>query len=87
MGCPRQEYWSGLPCPPPGDLPTPGVRAVSLASPQLVGGLFTTREAVWLYKVSIIPFFQMRKIVAQRNQALVQEDPIRSSHSRGETQS
>ena len=24
MGFPRQEYWSGLPCPPPGDLPNPG---------------------------------------------------------------
>ena len=25
MGFPRQEYWSGLPCPPPGDLPNPGL--------------------------------------------------------------
>ena len=25
MGFPRQEYWSGLPCPPPGDLPNPGI--------------------------------------------------------------
>ena len=25
----RQEYWSGLPCPPPGDLPTPGIKPVS----------------------------------------------------------
>ena len=29
----RQEYWSGLPCPPPGDLPDPGIRSVSLESP------------------------------------------------------
>ena len=28
----RQEYWSGLPCPPPGDLPNPGIKPVSLAS-------------------------------------------------------
>ena len=34
----RQEYWSGLPCPPPGDLPDPGVKAVSLMSPALAGG-------------------------------------------------
>ena len=27
----RQEYWSGLPCPPPGDLPDPGIEAVSLS--------------------------------------------------------
>ena len=30
-GCSRQEYWSGLPCPPPEDLPNPGVRPRSLA--------------------------------------------------------
>ena len=42
MGFSRQEYWSGLPCPPPGDLPDLGIEAVSLASPALVGGFFTT---------------------------------------------
>ena len=31
MGCPRQEYWSGLPFPSPGDLPNPGVEPTSLA--------------------------------------------------------
>ena len=31
----RQEYWSGLPCPPPGDLPNPGIKLVSPASPAL----------------------------------------------------
>ena len=36
----RQEYWSGLPCPPPGDLPDPGITFVSLRSPALVGGFF-----------------------------------------------
>ena len=35
MGFSRQEYWSGLPCPPPGDLPNPGIEPVSLASPEL----------------------------------------------------
>ena len=30
-GFPRQEYWSGLPCPPPGDLPHPGTELVSVA--------------------------------------------------------
>ena len=42
MGFPRQEYWSGLPFPPPGDLPDPGIQPASLASPALAGGLFTT---------------------------------------------
>ena len=30
MGFSRQEYWSGLPCPPPGDLPNPGIKPASL---------------------------------------------------------
>ena len=31
MGFSRQEYWSGLPCPPPGDLPDPGIKPLSLS--------------------------------------------------------
>ena len=39
MGLSRQEYWSGLPCPPSGDLPDPGIEPKSLASPALAGSL------------------------------------------------
>ena len=39
MGFPRQEYWSGLPFPSPGDLPNPGT---GLASPALAGRFFAT---------------------------------------------
>ena len=39
IGFSRQEYWSGLPCPPPGDLPDPGIK---LTSPAWVGGFFIT---------------------------------------------
>ena len=42
----RQEYWSGLPCPPPGDLPDPGIEPMSLLSPELAGGFFAT-SATW----------------------------------------
>ena len=42
MGFSRQEYWSGLLCPPPGDLPNPGIKPMSLMSPALAGGFFTT---------------------------------------------
>ena len=35
MGFYRQEYWSGLPCPPPEDLPHPGIEPTSLKSPAL----------------------------------------------------
>jgi len=38
----RQEYWSGLPFPPPGDLPNPGIKPSSLVSPALADGFFTT---------------------------------------------
>ena len=38
----RQEYWSGSPCPLPGDLPEPEIKPVSLMSPALAGGFFTT---------------------------------------------
>ena len=42
MGLSRQEYWRELPCPSPGDLADPGIEPVSLMSPALAGGFFTT---------------------------------------------
>ena len=42
MGFPRQEYWSGLPFPSPGDLRDPGIEP---KSPALAGKFFTTWEA------------------------------------------
>ena len=42
MGFSRHEYWSGLPFPPPGDLPNPEIEPMSLLSPALGGSLFTT---------------------------------------------
>ena len=42
MEFPRQEYWSGLPCPPPGDFPNPGMEPASLA---LAGRFFTTEPS------------------------------------------
>ena len=44
----RQEYWSGLPFPTPGDLPDPGIKHISPVSPAFAGEFFTTsttREA------------------------------------------
>ena len=46
MGFSRQEYWSGLPCSPPGDLPDPGIEPLSLLSPALAGG-FLTASTLW----------------------------------------
>ena len=42
MGFSRQEYWSGLPFPTPGDLPDPEIEPISLMFPVLAGGFFTT---------------------------------------------
>ena len=41
MGFPRQEYWSGLPFPPPGDLPDTGIELMSFVSYALAGKFFT----------------------------------------------
>ena len=40
MGFSRQEYWTGLPCPPPGDLPDPGTEPASPATPELQADCF-----------------------------------------------
>ena len=46
MRFPRQEHWSGLPFPSPGDLPNPGIESESLVSPVLAGESFTP-SATW----------------------------------------
>ena len=58
MGFPRQQYWSGLPLPPPRDLPDPGIEPVSLESPALTGGFFTTSiswETQWAGNITLFP--------------------------------
>ena len=47
----RQEYWSGLPCPPPDGISDAGIKPMSFMSPALAGGFFTissTWEALLL---------------------------------------
>jgi len=56
MGFSNQEHWSGLPCPPPGNLPDPGIKLTSLMSPALAGGFFTT-SATWEAPIKVlVPF-------------------------------
>ena len=70
MGFSRQEYWGGLPCPLPGDLPDPGIKPVSLTSPSLGGSFFTsstTWEAhfplqTWIIELTLLPFFGTLKL-------------------------
>ena len=47
-GFPRQEHWSGLPFPSPGDLPNSGIEPASPTSPPLAGRFFTT-SATWVF--------------------------------------
>ena len=51
MGFSRQEYWSELPCPSPGDLPSPGIKPWSSVSPALAVGFFTNC-ATWNVPIS-----------------------------------
>ena len=46
MGYTSQEYWSGLPCPSPGDLPEPGIEPTTLMSLALAGG-FCITSVTW----------------------------------------
>ena len=53
MGFSRQEHWSGLPCPPLGNLPDPGIEPASLRSLALAGGFFMT-STTWEAPTGII---------------------------------
>ena len=55
----RQEYWSGLPFPPPGDLPNPGIKPESLVSLALAAGFFTTAP---LGRLQVIPTHQLMSV-------------------------
>ena len=69
----RQEYWSGLPFPSPGDLPNPGIKPMSPASSALAGRFFTTEvpgnpKATWVpwkSKETIFPCPEHSKIVTE----------------------
>ena len=57
IGLSREEYWSGLLCPPPGDFPNPGTEPKSFRSPALTGGFFTTSTTLEALMLSKFPPF------------------------------
>ena len=66
MGFSRQECWSGLSCPPPGDLPDPGIDA-PLMSPALIGRFFTTNatwEKIYIHFLRFFPMIGYSKILS-----------------------
>ena len=54
-GFSRQEYWSGLPCPPPGDLLKPGIEPTSFTSPALASGFFTASTTWEAHNITYSP--------------------------------
>ena len=60
MGSSKHNYWSGLPCPPPGDLPDPGIELASLIFPVLSGEFYTT-STIWEFPVGIRSVKTQRK--------------------------
>ena len=50
----RQEYWSGLPFPTPGDLPDPGIEHLPTVSAMLAGGFFTTEPPGKPHELNVI---------------------------------
>ena len=66
----RQEYWRGLSFPSPGDLPSPGIKSTSLASPVLADGFFIT--SVFEQKTSLASFLiQLRSCPHKGNCGLL----------------
>ena len=54
----RQEYWSALPCLPPGDLPDPGIQTEYLMPPSFAGGFFITGASLMAQWVKDLPAMQ-----------------------------
>ena len=71
MGFSRQEYWSGLPCPPAGDLSNPGIKPMSFMSPALAGRFFATSStweawpALHFYGIPRNPIWGVFKIICK----------------------
>ena len=79
MGVFRKENWSGLLCPPPGDLPRPGIKPASLKSPALAGGFFTTR-ATWEAPVRPMEKCKLLFVHGRNIQGMEHAEPCPSSH-------
>ena len=74
VGFCRQDFWSELPCPPPGDLSNPEIEPTSLASPALAGWFFTT-SSIWEEPKLHIVEFEMVYVSVSKKQNLTREVP------------
>ena len=66
----RQEYWSALPVPSPGDLPRPGIKLASHASPALAGRFFTTEPPGKAHMTDTAPYNQLLSYAISLSQGL-----------------
>ena len=80
QGFSRQEYWTGLPCPPPGDLPNPGIETASLKSPALAGGFFTTDATCEAHQRILTNHQECRTITSRASVRCLYPSPIRWPH-------
>ena len=76
MGFSRQECWSGLPCPPPGDLPDPRIEPEALMSPASAGRFFTT-STTWEALTTTV-FCNKKKILKMQTSVLFKTHSHRS---------
>ena len=72
----RQNYWSGLPCCPPGDPPDPGIEPKSLVSPAWADGFFTTStnweaQLIYVYTYDMIYIYLYLSSVFLQNRNIV----------------
>ena len=78
-GFSRQEYWSGLPFPSPGDLPHLGIKPTSLESPTLAGRFFTT-SAISETHVAPLACYHRAPVPTARWQEEARAAPVSSGH-------
>ena len=69
MGFFRQEYWSGLPFPPPGDIPDPGIEPASPVSPVLQADSLPTEPSRKLFKIPYLLRYLLRYLSLRDNHA------------------
>ena len=90
MGFFRQEYRSGLPCPPAGDLPDPGIKLASLMSSALANGFFTNSTIWKAQEVALQTLLLHTPILSSRRKGVWQLVPcfrcprIRRVNNKGE---
>ena len=85
MGFSRQECWSGLPFPPPGDLPEPGIEPESLLSPALARRFFTTCATMVVYcRAHLIEMRSLVWVLVQQDQCPCEDGKLGHRHAQRE---